>query len=290
MNEKAQIWDRNYVQGIVSAWTSNPLVQRYIYASISGGVDAFWINWTFENLLKRRFKRGLSIGCGDGGDELLIARAGYVETLDAFDASEAGVRKAHALAKEQGLACNFNVDTFEAFAARQMPAAQYDFIMFAGSLHHVRDLEGMCARAHHLLSDDGVLLLNEYIGPRHAIYPPERLSILNAFLAALAPEFKRCERLGAATLESVRSYDPSEGVRSNLIPAYLDIFFHPFYEVDFGGALLHPLFDCLDTARINDRSPESDSIVGLLIEADRALTKQLGSDFRFGVYTKKEIV
>lgn len=290
MDRNAEVWNHNYSQEIRSAWTSNPLVQRYIYASISGGQDAFWLNWAFEHLLKRRFKRGLSIGCGDGGHELLIARAGYIESIDAFDGSQAGISKASALAAEQKLSCNFSVDTFEAFIARDARPAQYDFIMFAGSLHHVRDLEGMCAKAHSLLKDDGVVLLNEYVGPRHAIYPAERLMQINAFLAALAPEFKRCDRLESATVESVKSYDPSEGIRANLIPAYLDIFFDPIYEVDFGGALLHPLFDCLNGARINDRSPESDSIVSLLIEADRALTKQLGSDFRFGAYTKKAIV
>lgn len=290
MSEHEEVWDRNYVQGIVSAWTSNPLVQRYIYTSISGGVPAFWLNWAFESLLQRRFARGLSIGCGDGGHELLIARAGYVESLDAFDASEAGIAKAQAQANEENLPCNFAVDRFETFIAREAPEAQYDFIMFAGSLHHVRDLEGMCAKAHALLSDDGVLMINEYIGPRHAIYPSERLDIINRFLDALAPEFKSRDALQPATVERVKVYDPSEGIRANLIPAYLDIFFQPIYEADFGGAFLHPLFDCLDTARVNDGSPESDSLIGLLIEADRALTKQLGSDFRFGVYSKKPIV
>lgn len=285
-----QIWDRNYSEGIVSAWTSNRLVLQYIFRGISGGVDAFWLNWAFESLLRRRFKRGLSIGCGDGGHELLIARAGYVETIDAFDASQAGVDKARSIAKQEHLNCNFEVDTFEAFVARPAPSGRYDFIMFAGSLHHVRDLEGMCAKAHALLSDDGVVLINEYIGPRHAIYPPARLAVINAFLQAIAPEFKRRDSLTPATIEGVRVYDPSEAVRSDLIPAYLQIFFSPEYEADFGGALLHPLFDCLDGARINDESPESDSIVRLLIEADRALTKQFGSDFRFGVYSKREIV
>ncbi|KAF1026352.1 MAG: hypothetical protein GAK40_01259 [Burkholderia plantarii] len=57
----------------------------------------------------------------------------------------------------------------------------------------------------------------------------------------------------------------------------------------FGGTLLHPLFDHLDSRRLNDHSPESESIVRLMIEMENLLIENgvLQSDFLPGVYGLK---
>lgn len=289
MSTGAEIWEHNYAQGVLSAWTQNPLVERYVNECITGRKGQFWLNWAFEGLLQKPVKRLLSIGCGNGGHEILMASAGYAERIDAFDASDVGIEKAKKDAK--GLNCNFSVNTFERFVASKT-SERYDFILFAGSLHHVRDLEGMCAKAHELLTPDGHVCINEYIGPRHAIYPAEQIDTINAVLDALAPEFKKAPdvKFRSPTHDEVRGYDPTEGVRADLIPAYMKIFFEPVYEVDFGGALLHPLFDCLNGQRM--AAPDAQSLVRSLIEMDKALTKYApyGVNFRFGLYTKKDVV
>jgi 2-polyprenyl-3-methyl-5-hydroxy-6-metoxy-1,4-benzoquinol methylase len=290
MSTGAEIWEQNYAQGILSAWTQNPLVERYVNDTICGEKGQFWLNWVFERLLnKKPVKRLLSIGCGNGGHEILMAKAGYAERIDAFDASDVGIAKATKEAR--GLNCHFSVNTFERFVQSRI-SHRYDFILFAGSLHHVRDLEGMCAKAHELLTPDGHVCINEYIGPRHSIYPAAQIDAINAVLDVLAPEYKKSPdvKFRSPTMEEIRGYDPTEGVRADMIPAYLKIFFEPVYEVDMGGALLHPMFDCLNGPRL--AQPDAESLVRALIEMDKAFAKYapFGVNFRFGLYTKKDIV
>lgn len=290
---ESSVWDRNYTSGITSAWTNHPLVARHVYDTISDGAGLFWLNWVFEGLLRRQFKRVLSIGCGDGAHELLIARAGYATQIDAFDASTVGIRRANETARAENLNCRFSVDTFEAFEERPC-ADRYDFVLFSGSLHHIRNLEGMLSKVHAILAEGGVVCVNEYIGARHGLYPQKQINLANNVLAALAPAFRASKHAAvrAPELQDVRNHDPSEGIRSNLIPAFLDIFFTPIYERRYGGYLLHPLFDALNSQKLKDGSEESQTIVRILIEMDKAIASHpdYGSDFLFGVYRSKEVL
>jgi hypothetical protein len=160
--------------------------------------------------------------------------------------------------------------------------------MFVGSLHHVRDLEAMLDRVRRTLSVDGALIVNEYIGPCYNIYGADRMDIINHVLSSLAPEFKLAPDVqrNNPTIEAVLAADPSESTRSALIPSFLDYYFKAQVIRNFGGALLHPLFDHLNSARLADGSPESDTIVRLLIETENLLTNAgaLPHDFRFGLY------
>ncbi len=57
----------------------------------------------------------------------------------------------------------------------------------------------------------------------------------------------------------------------------------------FGGAVLHMLYRCLDHKKMTDGSPESESVIRLLIEVDRMLYEETGylpSDFHVGICRK----
>jgi 2-polyprenyl-3-methyl-5-hydroxy-6-metoxy-1,4-benzoquinol methylase len=285
-------WDYNYSNAVKSAWIENPIVLEEINRRMTGTAK-FWLNWVFEDYLCFRPRRMLSIGCGDGEHELIVARNRYVGTIDAFDASNVGIELASKKAQSEGFDVNFYVDTFEHFTIAPVNET-YDLIMFAGSLHHVRELEPMLNKVRNVLAPDGVILFNEYIGPCYGIYEADRVELINRTLAALAPEFKTSPdaRFVNPSIEMVLARDPTEGVRSALIPNFLEIYFKTEWIRYFGGALLHPMFPYLNSQRLSDKSPESESILRLLIDTERSLTEagKLKSDFCFGFCGHRDLV
>jgi SAM-dependent methyltransferase len=109
------------------------------------GTTIFWLCWAFEDYLNCRPQRVLSIGCGDGGRELLIARNQY-----AGQSMPSTSRRAASRTHSKLRNVNFYVESFEGFVAAP-PTTMYDFIMFSGSLHHMRDLERHLQTARRIL-------------------------------------------------------------------------------------------------------------------------------------------
>jgi SAM-dependent methyltransferase len=285
----AQHWDDRYDQQIKSAWFSNDLVLAELNTRITGR-NAFWLAWLMTEYLQSRPKRVLSIGCGDGAHELVIARQRWADHIDAFDGSASGIRIARETSERENLPVTFYVDTFEQFVASPVTTL-YDAVFFIGALHHVKDLEGMLDRVRRCLNPDGVMIINEYCGPCYNIYEPERIQIMNGILRALAPEFKLSPdtQWTNMTIDAVFAADPTEAVRAALIPAFVRHYFSVVLERPFGGTLLHPLFDHLNSRKLNDGSPESVSIVRMLIEMENTLIASgvLKNDFLLGIYGQK---
>jgi hypothetical protein len=136
------------------------------------------------------------------------------------------------------------------------------------------------------LSDEGRLIFNEYVGACYNIYPSKQVSVINRLLGALHPIFKASPdaQLKNPTIEMVLAHDPSESVRSALILQFLQFYFEIEHLAFFGGTVLHPIFDQLNGRKLSDGSPESESIVRLLIEIEELLLENnvLLHDFCFG--------
>jgi 2-polyprenyl-3-methyl-5-hydroxy-6-metoxy-1,4-benzoquinol methylase len=281
-------WDAQYLQSRRSAWTENRDVFSEVNRRMTGSPNAFWIDWFFQSFLDRPVRRLLSIGCGNGTHELMILQRGHAAYVHGFDASNEGIAQARERAQRDGLNADFAVGYFEDFVQRDS-GERYDVVMFAGSLHHARDIEGMLAAAQKSMTDDGVLLVNEYVGACYQIYPPHQIAMINRILDSIDPIFKisPSAQVRQPTIEQVFAADPSEGVRSALIMPMLPMFFkNNILSRPFGGGLLHSLFDCLNGAKINDGSMESSTLVRslILIENEMTAARLIPNDFFFGAF------
>lgn len=275
MSSSEDHWDHMYKEGTKSAWTNNPLVADRVMRRITG-TSKFWLNWVFEDYLKKPVDSILSIGCGDGAHELMIARNGYARTIDAFDASPVGIERARKVAHDEGLtSVHFRVDTFEHFIENTV-TKKYDLIVAFGALHHVLPLEAMLEKIASNLAEGGYFLFNEYVGACYNIYPPIQVALINRLLAALDPAFKSHPQAQwhNPSFQMVREHDLSESCRSALILPLVGAFFDVEHRAFFGGPILHPIFDYLDGKRLGDGSPEAESVVGLLVEIEEILLEQ----------------
>src|SRR5229473_3424193 len=100
-------WDENYENDIRSSWLQNPQIQRELNRRMTGNAERFWLQWFFEEFTNQRIRRVLSIGCGNGSHELLIARNGYADYVYGFDASRSGIKQASCLARDERLQAEF---------------------------------------------------------------------------------------------------------------------------------------------------------------------------------------
>ena len=288
----ARHWDAYASAGENSQWTQHPLIEAAVYRRISGGDNKYWLNWVLEDVLEGPFDRALSLACGTGGHELIMAHSGKIARIDAFDLSPKSIAIARDKAREAGFD---NVHFFEAgfddFDAK-LGDATFDLVFFIGSLHHVREIDTVLGQVHRRMTPGGKLVINEYTGDCYTILDERKVTTINRLLDTLDPVFLNPDRRRHVnpTLDSMLDGDPSEGVRAALILPFLRHRFEIELLRPFGGAVLHMLYRCLDNKKVTDGSPESESVIRLLIEVDRMLYEDTGylpSDFHVGVCHKR---
>ncbi len=288
----ARHWDAYAAAGEYPQWTQHPLIEAAVYRRITGGIDKFWLNWLLEDVLEGPFERALSLACGTGGHELIVAACGKVARIDAFDLSPKSVAIARDKARDAGIGnVNFFEAGFDDFDAR-LGDATFDLVCFFGSLHHIREIDTVLATVHRRMTPGGRLVFNEYTGDCYTILDERKVAAINGLLATLDPVFLNPARPRYVnpTLDAMLAGDPSEGVRAALILPFLRHRFQIELLRPFGGAVLHMLYRSLDSKKMTDGSPESESIMRLLIEVDRMLYEDAGylpSDFHVGICRKR---
>lgn len=104
---KAQkYWETHPQAALVNSnkWISNLIIEQAINKRISGGKsEKYWLAWLIEDFFAgRKFDNLLSIGCGVGNHEILMAKLGFANNIDAFDFSESALEIARKDAEAAG--------------------------------------------------------------------------------------------------------------------------------------------------------------------------------------------
>ncbi|MFQ5777436.1 MAG: class I SAM-dependent methyltransferase, partial [Terriglobia bacterium] len=274
-------------------WLRSPLVQRlYIHPLISGHPERDWLDWLRQTHFPQPAQRGLSLGCGTGQLERRAVEMNLCRRLDACDLSPHAIAQAQAGVQAARLSPRLRF--FVADLNRlELPPATYDLILCPMSLHHVRALEQLFAQARRALRPQGLLALNEFVGPDQFQWTEQQLHHANQLLRLLPRRYRRnrdprrWRRLLAPYRRRVRRRprwrmtmdDPSESVRSSEVVPLLEREFEIMERRDYGGTLLQPVLDRIagnfqDTA--NDRR-----VLQELCAAEQRLIRQgiLASDF-----------
>jgi len=277
-------WETNPTAATESQWVSNPIVAETIHERMSGGqTKKYWLRWLIQDYFAgRNFDQMISLGCGVGNHEIIMAQEGFARHIDAFDFSEAALNIARQTAANQGVDINFYQDDFNTF--NLIPGKRYDAAFCAGSLHHVKELERFLGIVHESLNPDGYFILNEYVGDTYCIYNNRQLKLLNRLYDC----FNQLLRSGIReefinpSIHQVFATDPSEAVRSKLILPFVEYYFDIELYNPFGGGILHPLYPLLDHTQLLPGDPKGETIVRLLLEFEEILMEIPGgleSDF-----------
>jgi SAM-dependent methyltransferase len=241
-------------------WTEVPEVREYVNDLIGGGESLAPLEWFQRWLGGCRFAHALTIGCGSGDFDRQLITRGIAGLVDSVDASAVARETAGRAAAADGLGDRIHYLAVD-FDEPVLPRTRYDLVCFHRSVHRVGRLEELFRAVLRVLSREGVVYLDGYVGPSRDGWNGELLAAPRAEYAAIAPELRLSDHLPHPTEEG----DPSEAIRSNDIESRLRLWFDVVARRPYGGTLLSLVLPHLRL----DRLPHGQIV--RLIDAERVL-------------------
>jgi SAM-dependent methyltransferase len=271
------------------SWTGLPQVHLNHNALITGDRNAYWIDWMRDRYLDGgAIGDALSLGCGAGHLDRIFRLHRYeFRSFTGIDISRAAVDRAAELASTVNLAPTVSYIAAD-LNRHQLPADSFDFIYFFQSLHHIEALEWVLDQAHRALRRDGVMLVNEFVGPSRFQWTSQQLDEANASLTAIPDQLRADLTRGGVkrrvirpTVAHMMAHDPSEAVRSAELEAALRARFDVYEEWSWGGTVNHLVFQDI-AGNFDVRNPAHEAIIESLIERENGLIArgELPSDFK----------
>lgn len=291
----SQYWQEQFEKNRAdrSLWTNNVLIMQHLYRLISGGSPEHWLFWFLNHYVPGglAFERSLSVCCGDGAHELILANSGSVEFIRGFDLSAGAIAQAKAAFVASGIpeqTYRFEVADADALHIDD----HFDFILSTGALHHVNQLQTLLERLSRMLDPDGYFVALEYVGPNRFQWRDPQLNIVNDILRRLDPRYLKDNRLVEVErppLAQFLAIDPSEAVHSEEVLRLLGENFTIEYLSNFNGTLIHPLYPLLNDRFTNANDPGFDGILKMVLLMEDLLIRHriLSSDFVFAICRNK---
>ncbi len=266
-------WDdlTRHVEG-EDMWMGHPRARARINIRVTGD-PALWPTGGLLRWLGSRapLSRAASIGCGTGALERDLVRRGIVQHVAGIEISEAPIAQAVRLAAAEGMSDRIAYHRGDARDWLER-AAGYDGIFFHGSLHHFDRVRDLLAAVEGALAPEGVLYLDEYVGPAAAEWGLHHLLIWNLVYRLLVPSRLRRAHVVRAPRNT---QDPTESIESSsILPAVVERF-RVLERRDYGGNLIAPLYPYLRAPR-HDPSVSRhlyDSVVDRLLNLEEILLR-----------------
>ena len=291
INQKSRVkkvWDRNSNPPI--NWWSVPKVVERWNKLISDNSNLRYQDYFIDKYLKNKENLVLlSPGCGNATKEIEYAKHSQFKLVECFDISSAQVSRAKEKANKKSLKnMIFSVNDLTTFKFKEN---YYDVIAFDMILHHIKDVDSVLEKAKYSLKSNGLLLINEYVGPNRFQYTKEQLNQSNQALKRVPESYKmrwnsnsfKTKIYKPGILRMILA-DPSEAVNSEVIMPSLNKRFELVEEKPYGGNLLHLILNDISHNFINE-NPETIILLNYLFEEeDKFIKKHKASDFMFCVY------
>jgi len=268
-------------------WMASPVVCAYLNRRVSGDPRTDWLSWLWRCYVRGRDLSVLVLGCGEGWLERALARRPEVAAIDACDVAAGAVAAASERARAEGLAGKVRYHVVD-LDAEPLPGGPWDVAIAHSVLHHVARLEHCYAELAERLSPGGLLLVNEYAGPRRFQFTPEQMRVIGGCLTRLPERLRTSAVTGGPYVakevpdeDALAATDPSEAVRSDEVLPLLERRFEVLAEYDAGGTVLHLLLYDL-VQNFDPADPRENRILALLCLLEEALIDAgvLPSDFK----------
>jgi ubiquinone/menaquinone biosynthesis C-methylase UbiE len=277
---------------IQTNWWSVPAVQRRWNRLITGDETTYYSEYLIKKYLSDKSNlRLLSPGCGTGDKELKFARFSNFSRIEAFDLSPRRINLAIQTAQRLGVTkIHYRVSDIESF---DFGRDNYNVILFDSYLHHIKKLDEILNKIYNSLTDDGIFVINEYVGPNRFQWTEAQLKTANEALLKIPPTFRR--RWGMKKIKSkifrpgilrMILSDPSEAVKSENILSKVRELFKVLEEKPYGGNILHLTLKDISHNFNNDNGNSIQLLNELFEIEDKFLQNNCNSDFIFAVYSR----
>ena len=278
-------WKR--VETSIRHWNQVPLVVDRLNVRVTGSPSLAFRDLVCRDYLADGKSRiALSLGCGDGDREIEWAKRGAFSKLIGLDLSPARIATAQQRAREAGFAqaLEFHVADVNTLEPEQQ---RYDAIIFEHSLHHFANVQAVLEKVRRLLQPEGLLIIDEFIGPRRFQWTAAQLAFADAVLLSIPETYRRTSSGSSVKIRNLRAgellmwlNDPSEAVESDRIEPEITRQFRTLRRLDYGGTISHLIFHDIAHHFVTD-DPDAQRWAGVVLEAEDALLKLglLKSDF-----------
>ena len=162
-----------------------------------------------------------------------------------LSASRIEAARAAAAASPYAGVLEFRVDNAETI---DVPPDSLDTVICEGSLHHLAPVRAVLERARGWLKPGGLVLVNEFVGPKRFQWTDRQLEVANALLDLIPLRLRRQPdglsktRVYRPGRLVMRLGDPSEAIESSEILPALDDLFERIELRRMGGTLSHLVF------------------------------------------------
>ena len=163
-------------------WWDSPVILGHCQKLVTGDPAMNIYQFLKKSFIPESFKRGLSICSGSGEFERGAIDNEICKHIDAYEIAEARVNEGVRLSKEKGHAIDFYMED----ANRALfKSNHYDIFFSWAALHHIENLEGVCRNVSNALKENGLLVVQEFIGPNQFQWTDRQLEIANKVLSIL---------------------------------------------------------------------------------------------------------
>lgn len=274
-------------------WWVIPTVRERWNKMISGNPKEDYISFFVNNYLsgKKNLKL-ISFGSGSCSAEIELAKHGVFEEIVCVDIAKNRLDEAREIAKRHNLDCmNFLCQDANSM---DISSNYYDIVFFQASLHHFDNIKSFTENSiKRVLKDKGLLVINEYVGPRRLQFPKTQIIKINEGLNLIPKKYKtrylsnlsRRKYYGSGILRMILA-DPSECIDSESILPSIYTHFEKIAEKPFGGSILMTVLKDISNHFL-ELNGEKSLILTKLFDFEDIYLKNHSSDFIFGVYQKK---
>lgn len=281
------------------SWLQHQTILQVVNRRVSGDPNVSTMQWFRNKYFPRPVDLALSLGCGFGGFERFGIAAGIARKFHANDLSDGAIAKAREVAAAEGFGDKIDYSVVNLDECT-LPAATYDAVFALSSAHHVFRLENLFRQCRKTLKPNGLLFMDEYIGPSRFQSAPEVTALINKLRDILPERYRKSLFTDDGSLihpyvpsppEHFEKHDPSEAVRSGEIVSTLKMYFDILEYRPYGGAIMHMLFSGI-MGNFNENSEADVALLRTIATFEEIMEGAglIGSDFAAIVAKPKQVL
>lgn len=276
-----------------SHWHLIPKIKERWRNMVTSNKDITLEDFTVKTFLEdRKNLKMLSLGSGNCSSEIAFAKHDNFNLILCTDIAEKRLKIGRENAEANGLS-NIKFQTIDVNHL-QLEHQKFDIIYFRASLHHFKNVEQLVSKTlPQLLNPDGILIINEYVGPTRLQLPKHQIKAINKGLNLIPKPYRKRFKLNlyknkvyGPGLWRMILADPSECIDSASIMPSIHKNYDTIYEASYGGNILQ--FALKDIAHhFIELNKEKALVLENLFKFEDQYLKENTSDFIFGLYKLK---
>ncbi len=244
-------------------WNEAPGVDAYLQRRATDDPYTDWITH-LHRWHGRPFRKALVLNCGNGWVEKMMVERGVVVEAVGVDIG------ADLLAEADRAAAGLPIRHYQLDVnGAVFPEDGYDLVVNHAAGHHIAYVDRVFRAVAEILSDDGVLVSWDYVGPHRNQYPGDIWDAAHRVNGMLPPAIR--SPMNYPWLPVMLEEDPTEAIHSELVLSVMRRYFSLEHERALGGAIAYVVLTP-NPAFLDAPPEETAPWVDLILAEDAAFT------------------